>query len=119
MACSLSVAPLLADSLAGRAGARPDHPINGARQESWQRIGGVSPPRGRFSQPRRPREGSCEAFTGETTDQVLSCETRISVLLRQKSICDNQSHHARENQQCREGFSDHFARRMELSRLTG
>src|ERR1700719_3717486 len=30
MACSLSVAPLLADSLAGRAGARPDHPINEA-----------------------------------------------------------------------------------------
>src|SRR5580704_3761694 len=25
------------------------------RQESWQRIGGESPPRGRFSQPPRPR----------------------------------------------------------------
>ena len=39
-----------------------------------------------------------------------------AVLLRQKSICDNQSHHARENQQCREGFSDHWPRRMARSR---
>jgi hypothetical protein len=45
---------------------------------SWQRIGGASPPRGRSSQPPRPRvmhefsarEGSREAFTGETTGQV-------------------------------------------------
>src|SRR5947199_8477854 len=52
---------------------------------SWQRIGGGSPPRGRFSQPPRPpsdarasaREGSREAFTGETTGQVLSCETGL------------------------------------------
>ena len=28
---------------------------NGVRQESWQRIGGESPPRGRSSQPPRPR----------------------------------------------------------------
>jgi NAD(P)-dependent dehydrogenase (short-subunit alcohol dehydrogenase family) len=27
----------------------------GVRQESWQRIGGGSPPRGRSSQPPRPR----------------------------------------------------------------
>ena len=27
----------------------------GVRQESWQRIGGESPPRGRSSQPPRPR----------------------------------------------------------------
>jgi hypothetical protein len=26
-----------------------------------------------------------------------------AVLLRQKSICDDRSHHARENQQCRKG----------------
>jgi hypothetical protein len=39
-----------------------------------------------------------------------------AVLLGQKSICDNQSHHARENQQCREGFSDHWHRRMARSR---
>ncbi len=30
-------------------------PRNGVRQESWQRIGGESPPRGRSSQPPRPR----------------------------------------------------------------
>jgi len=34
-----------------------------------------------------------------------------AVLLRQKSICDDQRHHARENQQCREGFSDHWCSR--------
>ena len=39
-----------------------------------------------------------------------------AVLLRQKSKCDNQSHQARENQQCREGFSDHWHRRMARSR---
>jgi hypothetical protein len=33
-----------------------------------------------------------------------------AVLLRQKPICDNKSHHVRENQQCREGFSDHWPR---------
>jgi hypothetical protein len=43
----------------------------------------------------------------------------VNVLLRQKSICDNQSHHARENHQCREGFSDHWPRRMSRSQLTG
>jgi len=42
-----------------------------------------------------------------------------AVLLRQKSICDNQCHHARENQQSREGFSDHWPRRMARSRWTG
>ena len=41
------------------------------------------------------------------------------VLLRQKSICDNQCHHARENQQSREGFSDHWPRRMARSRWIG
>jgi hypothetical protein len=42
-----------------------------------------------------------------------------AVLLRQKSKCDNQSHQARENQQCREGFSDHWHRRMARSRENG
>jgi len=55
----------------------------GVRQESWQRIGGESPPRVRTSHPPRPRvsaasrEGRREAFTGETTGQVLSCETGL------------------------------------------
>ena len=40
----------------------------------------------------------------------------VDVLLRQKSICDNQSHHARENQQRREGFSDHWPGRTARSR---
>ena len=42
-----------------------------------------------------------------------------AVLLRQQSICDNQCHHARENQQCREGFSDHWPRRLARSRWSG
>src|SRR5947199_1675928 len=61
---------------------------------SWQRIGGGSPPRGRFSQPPRPpsdargsaREGSREAFTGETTGQVLSCETGLIPRCRSPSV---------------------------------
>ena len=40
----------------------------------------------------------------------------VDVLLRQKSICDNQSHHARENQQRREGFSNHWPGRIARSR---
>jgi len=39
-----------------------------------------------------------------------------AALPRQKPICDNQSHYARENQQCRQGFSDHWPRRMARSR---
>ena len=35
-----------------------------------------------------------------------------AVLMGKESICDNQSHYARENQQRREGFSDHWPRRM-------
>src|SRR5258707_2947926 len=35
--------------------ARPPLTLSGVRQESWQRIGGESPPRGRSSQPPRPR----------------------------------------------------------------
>src|SRR5215813_13620561 len=42
-----------------------------------------------------------------------------AVLLSQKSICDNRSHHARENQQCRKGLSDHWPRRTARSRQTG
>src|SRR5207244_6767043 len=61
---------------------------------SWQRIGGGSPPRGRFSQPPRPpsdargsaREGSREAFTEETTGQVLSCETGLIPRCRSRSV---------------------------------
>src|ERR1700722_7911956 len=66
----------------------------GVRQESWQRIGGESPPRGMSSQPPRPRvmhevsarEGSREAFTGETTGQVLSCETGLIPGCRSPSV---------------------------------
>ena len=65
----------------------------GVRQESWQRIGGESPPRGRSSQPPRPRvmrgvlrEGRREAFTGETTGQVLSCETGLIPRCRSRSV---------------------------------
>ena len=52
------------------------------RQASWQRIGGESPPWESFSQPPEPRcAASCggrrEAFKGQTTGQVLSCETRL------------------------------------------
>ena len=34
---------------------RNPRPYRDVRQESWQRIGGESPPRGRSSQPPRPR----------------------------------------------------------------
>jgi hypothetical protein len=40
-------------------------------------------------------------------------------LVCEKSICDNQSHHARESQQCRKGFSDHWPRRMARTRQIG
>ena len=42
-----------------------------------------------------------------------------AALLRQKSIRDNQSHHARENQQGRKGFSDRWPRRMARSQSSG
>src|SRR5580704_7906655 len=65
---------------------------------SWQRIGGASPPRGRSSQPPRPRvmhevsarEGSREAFTGETTGQVLSRETGLIPRCRSSSLTRRQ-----------------------------
>lgn len=43
----------------------------------------------------------------------------LALLLRQKSICDNQCHHARENQQCRKRLSDHWPCRIAPSRLIG
>jgi len=58
--------------------------------------------------PQAPR-GCCEQL-------FVDARNPRAVLLRQKSVCDNQSHHARENQQCREGFSDHWHRRMARSR---
>src|SRR6266481_9178759 len=58
--------------------------------------------------PQVPR-GCCE-------QRFVPAHNPRAVLLRQK--CDNQSHHARENQQCQEGFSDHWPRRMARSRLT-
>src|SRR5215475_12654532 len=61
------------------------------RQGSWQRIGGESPPLERSSQPSQPRvmrgvlRGPTEAFTGETTGQVLSCETGLIPRCRSRS----------------------------------
>jgi len=76
---------------------------------------GVRPARGHNmaiaewpSRPQVPR-GRCE-------QHFVHARNPRPVLLRQKSICDNQSHHARENQQCREGFSAHWHRRMARSR---
>jgi len=68
------------------------------RQESWQRIGGASPPRGRSSQPPRPRvmhevlsaRIAREAFTGETTGRVLSCETGLIPRCRSSSLTRRQ-----------------------------
>src|SRR5258706_13886290 len=42
------------------------------RQESWQRIGGASPPRGRSSQPPRPR----------VMHEVLSARTAVTLVHR-------------------------------------
>src|ERR1700676_3481995 len=61
---------------------------------SWQRIGGESPPRGRFSQPPRPRvmhevllaRAAVKRSQGETTGQVLSCETGLIPRCRSRSV---------------------------------
>jgi hypothetical protein len=58
---------------------------------------------------RAAPRGCCE-------QHFVSAHNPRAVLLRQISVCDNQSHHDRENQQCREGFSDHWPRRMARSR---
>jgi hypothetical protein len=71
------------------------------------------------------RRASCDrgfhkGQQGATSQQKMRPKGPQSVgvdgLMRQKSICDNQSHHARENQQGREGFSDHLAGRIARSR---
>lgn len=53
------------------------------------------------------------------TQQFNTTTMGVDGLVRQKSICDNQSHHARENQQGREGFSDHWPGRIARSRWSG
>ena len=58
--------------------------------------------------PAAPGSAQCE--------QHFAAHNPRAESLRQKSICDNQSHHAPENQQCGEGFSDHWPRRMARSR---
>src|SRR5713226_967250 len=63
-------------------------------------------------------QGFCSVAVSSTSSRTQS-RAGVDVLLRQKSIGDNQSHHARENQQCREEFSDHWPRRMARSQLTG
>jgi hypothetical protein len=73
--------------------------------------GGGARQRSLASRPKVPR-GRCE-------QHFVPARNPRAVVLRQKSICDNQSHHARENQQCRDGFSDHWHRRMACSRSTG
>src|SRR5216684_2108849 len=68
-----------------RRSARPSLTHMRLRQKSWQRIGGESPPRGRSSQPPRPRvmhefllaRAAVKRSQGETTGQVLSCETGL------------------------------------------
>jgi hypothetical protein len=86
----------------------------------------------RFVDSEAMRGGRCKKWrdTAEKLGERLGGSARLlyaalrprtqsavaDVLLRQKSICDNQSHHARENQQCREGFSDHWPRRMARGR---
>ena len=64
---------------------------------------------GRESLASRVPRGCCE-------QHFVPAHNPRAVLLGQKSICDNESHHARENQQCREGFSDHLHRRMARGR---
>ena len=73
----------------------------------------------RFVDSEAMRGGLCKKWRG-TAEKLGEPPRRLcavaDVLLRQKSICNNQSHHARENQQCREGFSDHWPRRVGRSR---
>ena len=49
--------------------------------------------------------GEPPRFRAVAVSDTSSPHTMV-VLPRQQSICDNQCYHARENQQCREGFSD-------------
>ena len=74
--------------------------------------GGVAGAVEKLGEPPQVPRGCCERISSPHT-------IRGRLLLRQISICDNQSHHARENQQCREGFSDHWPRRMARSRWSG
>jgi len=60
-----------------------------------------------------PPQGLCAVAVSSTASPHAIAA--VDVLLRQKSIRDNQTHHARENQQCRNGFSDHWPRRMARS----
>ena len=70
----------------------------------------------RFDQHPTEDEGTRAAQFAQEKLKAEKARKKRLVLLRQKSISDNQSHHARENQQCREGFSDHWLRRMARSR---
>src|SRR6266550_9640302 len=78
-----------------------------------------------FSREREPRRREKRTSRGHRVFvDVSSTRPRtqsagVDVLLRQKSICDNQSHHARENQQGREEFSDHWPDRIARSRWSG
>jgi hypothetical protein len=63
--------------------------------------------------------GEPPRFRAVAVSAFLPAHNPRAILRRQISICDNQSHHARENQQCREGFSDHWPRRMARSRWSG
>src|SRR5260370_3030008 len=67
--------------------------------------------------------GSDKGKQGATSQQKMRPKgpqfAGVDGLVRQKSICDNQSHHARENQQGREGFSDHWPDRIARSRWSG
>jgi hypothetical protein len=74
------------------------------------------------------RRASCDrgfrkGQQGSTSQQKMRSKASQSAgvdgLMRQKSIRDNQSHHARENQQGREGFSDHWPGRIARSRWSG
>ena len=62
------------------------------------------------------RSARCPLFVAIRGEADVAAHPPRVVLLCQKSICDNQCHHARENQQCREGFSGHWPRRMACNR---
>jgi hypothetical protein len=68
-----------------------------------------SPPAKQLMDPTR---GSSARRRSEKCAPTNPQSVAVDGLVRQKPVCDNQSHHARENQQCLEGFWDHGTGRI-------
>jgi hypothetical protein len=91
--------------------------MRSTRYPLFGRCEGKSGRREHRAGPRLEVQGTAEKLA-ESPQVLRSCcvqhcvpaRNSLAMLLRQKFICDNQSHHARKNQECREGFPDHWSR---------